>query len=170
MKTPDIIIHIEWEGPIALKDIGTYTSEEDYGVYQIYGGHPVYGSDVLLYIGRAVRQHFGVRIAQERHWSDNRDADRLAIYLGKFAAEQTPSDDVWGKQIDLAERLLIFAHSPAYNAQKSIRRIDTDLQPVHVFNWGYHRDLLPEVSGARWTSKFGEMPKYHVFNSEDPRV
>ena len=170
MKTPDIIIHIEWDGPFALKDIGSYTSESDYGLYQIYGGHPVYGSNVLLYIGKAASQHFGTRIPQEKHWLENRDAGRINVYLGKLAAEATPSDDIWDNHIDLAERLLIFAHSPANNTQKGIARLDADLQPVHVFNWGYHRDLLPEVSGARWTSKFGEMPKYHVFDSEDPRV
>lgn len=170
MKTPDIIIHIEWEGPIAVKDIAGRTSESDYGIYQIYGGHPVYGSNVLVYIGKAAGQHFGVRISQEAHWLYNRDAERVAIYLGKLAGEETPNDAVWDKHINLAERLLIFAHSPAYNTQKSIQRIDEDLRAVHILNWGCHRDLLPEVSGTRWTSKFQEMPKYHVFSTEDPRT
>ncbi len=170
MKTPDLIIHIEWEGPLKWNEIHKRRSESDYGVYQIYGGHPVYGSNVLLYIGKAGSQTFGVRIPQEKHWRENRDAKRINIYLGRLHGETTPSDDVWGRHIDLAERLLIFAHSPANNTQKNISRLDEDLQPVHIFNWGFHRDLLPEVSGARWTSKFGEMPKYHVFNCKDMRV
>jgi len=59
------IIHINWDGPYTLEDLPDLRDENiDYGVYQIYGGHPVYGSSVLLYIGKAESQTFGTRIAE----------------------------------------------------------------------------------------------------------
>ena len=148
------IIHIEWDGPYNLEQLQTLTNEViDYGVYQIYGGHPVYGSNVLLYIGKAELQTFGTRIRQE-NWNLNRDAGKVQIYVGRLAGNKTPSAKVWAKEIDLVEKLLIYAHAPASNS-KSIGSIpDQELQNVHILNWGKHCDLMTEVSGARWTSKY----------------
>jgi hypothetical protein len=78
-----------------------------------------------------------------------------------------PLDDLWNAQIDRAERLLIYACSPAFNSQKELGKLDTELQDVHVLNWGCIRDLLPEVSGARWTSKYDLMPNYHIFGESE---
>ena len=169
MTIPTQLIHIEWDGPFSLTEVSRFTSEKDYGIYQIYGGHVTYGSEVLLYIGKAGAQHFGVRIPQEKWWPDNHDAARLRVYVGRLAGEITPRDKVWGKQIDLAERLLIYACVPAYNAQKNLGKLDADLQNVHVLNWGKFCDLLPEVSGLRWTSKLDQMKNYHVFDTHDRR-
>jgi len=163
----DIDIHIEWEGPHSYKEALSKTNETDYGVYQIYGQHPIYGSDVLLYIGKAEIQHFGVRLSQEKWWNDMPDAEKITVYLGRLAGVLTPIDPVWGERISKAERLLIYAHVPAFNVQKSIKSIDEDLYNVHVFNWKRYRDLFPELSGSRWTGRLGEMPGYHVFDASD---
>ena len=49
----ETIIHIEWEGPYSLNQLDTLNDlRRDHGLYQIYGHHPVYGSNVLLYIGQ----------------------------------------------------------------------------------------------------------------------
>ena len=57
------IIHIDWDGPYRIEEINELNDEKkDYGIYQIYGTHPVYGSNVLLYIGKADQQTFGARI------------------------------------------------------------------------------------------------------------
>ena len=169
MNIPTEIIHIEWSGPPTLKDVAERHEEHDYGVYQIHGAHNVYGLDVLLYIGKANAQHFGTRIPQEKEWLDNHDAERIRVYLGRIAGEITPDDDGWGRQIDLAERLLIYSHSPAFNAQRNLGGLSGDLQNVHVLNWGCHASLMPEVSGARWAGKFGLMPGYHEYSTNDPR-
>ena len=59
-------IHLAWEGPFRLDNLSKLQDEnKDYGVYQIYGRHLVYGSGVLLYIGKASDQTFGKRISQE---------------------------------------------------------------------------------------------------------
>lgn len=161
---------MEWEGPISLEEARTKQGETDWGVYQIYGYHPVYGSDVLLYIGKAERQFFGVRLAQEKWWDVGADPKRITVYLGRLAGEMAPDNDTWCRMIDLAERLLIFAHKPAWNAQKNIGGMDADLQGVHIMNWGYHRSLSPEISGARWTSRLNSMTQWHVFDGREPRI
>jgi hypothetical protein len=158
------IIHIEWEGPYTLDSISTLTNAKDFGVYQIYGSHAVYGSHVLLYIGKADRQTFGVRIRQEL-WQLNKDARAVQVYVGRLAGETTPSMEQWSQEIADAEKLLIYAHAPASNSQYINQIPEQTLRDVHILNWGMHRDLLAEVSGARWTGKYFEMPSYEIYTT-----
>lgn len=111
----------------------------------------------------AAAQEFGKRIPQERHWLDNRDAGRVEVYVGRLAGTRTPDDEGWDRQIRQAERLLIHAHAPPMNVQKSLAALATELRDVHVLNWGYHRDLLPEISGFRWASVGDDFPDYAEF-------
>jgi hypothetical protein len=175
MNREDLVIDIEWDGPYRfwdhprqLEPISDLTGPTDYGVYQIYGGHPVYGNSALLYIGLAAVQYFGVRIPQEKHWLDNRDAGRVEVYVGRLSGTRTPDSDIWDRYIRLAERLLIHAHAPPMNVQKSLANLASELRHVHVLNWGYHRDLLPEVSGLRWASLDEDFSNdYAEFTDED---
>ena len=48
MKAQVEIINIEWKGPWTLDDVKKKAGNSDCGVYQYYGDHHVYGSDVLL--------------------------------------------------------------------------------------------------------------------------
>jgi hypothetical protein len=170
MSEQETIIHIEWDGPHKLDAVTALTGPTDYGVYQIYGGHPVYGSSALLYLGLAATQYFGTRIPQEQQWLYNRDAGRVEVYVGRLSGSRTPDDDTWDRHIKLAERLLIHAHSPPHNTQKSLAKLESDLRLVRVLNWSRHRDLLPEVSGARWTSRFDDIPGYHEFSDQEVRA
>lgn len=168
MVMGNLLIHIQWEGPIKLSELSKLNDEsKDYGIYQIYGCHPVYGSDVLLYIGKAARQTFCSRISQEG-WQWNRDADKLEIYAGYLAGSVTPENEQWCKEIDLAEKLLIYSHAPAYNSQ-NIKAIpdNKELQDIHILNWGNHRDLMPEVSGERWTSKYDNIDGYSIYGTHE---
>jgi len=139
----------------------------DYGIYQIYGAHHVYGSDALLYIGLAERQTFSTRLSQHRWCHVNHDAGRLQFYVGHLFGGPTPDDPTWCDFIRLAERLLIHAHKPAENAQKEIAALDEDLWHVHVLNWSQYRDLMPEVSGARWSTRFDDLPCKPHFSTDD---
>jgi hypothetical protein len=163
MSTRELVIHIEWAGPLRLEDVGSLTGPTDFGIYQIYGGHPVYGNSALLYIGLAALQHFGERIPQEQQWLDNRDAGRVEVYVGRLSGNEQPDDLTWDKHIRLAERLLIHAHSPPMNTQKSLAKLESDLRSVRVLNWTRYRDLLPEVSGARWAPRDEDFPRYHSY-------
>jgi len=147
-------IHIYWEGPFKLEHLSELQdNSRDYGIYQIYGGHPVYGSMVLLYIGKADQQTFGVRIAQE-NWFVNRNAGELKIYVGRLAGQHQPDANTWSKEIALAEKLLIYSHTPACNIQFINATSDEELEEVHVLNWGSYCSLMAEVSGRRWSSKY----------------
>lgn len=160
--TKNILINIEWEGPFNLVDLPTLTdTETDYGVYQIYGKHPVYGSDVLLYIGKADLQTLGKRISQEG-WIHLNDSNNTKVYVGRFHGSNNPSPEQWSKEIDLAERLLIYVHKPAYNSRSLSSLPDTELQNIHILNWGHHRDLLPELSGLRWTGTLDNI-EYDIY-------
>jgi len=151
-------IHIKWSGPHTLADISSFNGEEDYGIYQVYGAHHVYGIDTLLYIGRAEKQTFSTRFTQHHWCSVNHDAGRLQVYLGRLCDDKIPTIEAWERNIRLAERLLIYAHKPAENSQKEIAAFDEELSNVHVLNWFLYRDLLPEVSGARWSGLYDHIP------------
>lgn len=159
------LIQLNWEGPYSKNELDLLKNEvTDYGIYSIYGTHLVYGKDVLLYIGKADRQTLGKRISQEG-WDDTNDSNNLKIYVGRLHGPINPSEEVWSKHIYLAESLLIYVHKPAYN-QKSISSLpDTDLQNIHILNWGDHRSLLPEISGARWTSKLDDTV-FEIYKNE----
>jgi hypothetical protein len=156
------LIHIDWEGPFTLDELNLLTNDShDYGIYQIYGKHIVYGKDVLLYIGKADQQTIGKRVSQE-NWGNTNDSKHLKIYVGRLAGESIPDEEIWSKEIELAEKLLINVHKPAYNSKSLTSIPDSELQDVHILNWGAHRDLLPEISGLRWTSKLDNM-KYDIY-------
>ena len=54
------IIHIQWQGPYSLKQLDILKDpRKDRGLYQIYGHHPVYGANVLLFIGQTMGETLG---------------------------------------------------------------------------------------------------------------
>jgi len=168
---PPLIIHLQWDGPYTWQE--TWNGKDkldgptDYGIYQIYGCHFVYGVDTLLYIGKANQQTFAQRLKQETRWGYHQDPKRVSVYVGRFSGwDGTPSMKSWEGQIDLVEKLLIIAHMPAYNAQKELSaKADKELRNVHVLNWGSYRSLLPEASGLRYTSKFDDETNYKPFTT-----
>lgn len=160
------VIHIQWQGPLSFHQAVACTDrKQDYGIYQVCGPHVSYGRDVLLYIGKAASQTFGKRLLQEGWvgWQKNRGS--VTVYLGKLHGGTTPSSAVWGQEIDLAERLLILSHRPAHNSKGLYRNSKSEMQCAHLFNWGDRGDLLPEVSGARWSSRFDVVPGYAPYSN-----
>lgn len=164
------LIHIEWDGPFTLAEVMKLSNGyTDWGLYQIYGPHPTYCRVELLYIGLADAQTFAVRIPQ--HAAEKidgfRDSSQALIYVGRLAGNATPENPVWTKQIYQAERLLIYAHYPTYNKMKDLGGLEPELRNVHVLNWKRHRDLFPEVSGARMCrNEFGTHQVYGTHRRE----
>jgi hypothetical protein len=64
-----------------LNNFNDFDSERDFGIYQIYGSHPVYGDDTLLYIGKVAQKTFATMM--KRHYDF--DVHNLTrIYFGYF--------------------------------------------------------------------------------------
>lgn len=162
-------ISLHWTGPHSYNDVSEMDEDHDFGLYQIYGIHPVYGVDTLLYIGLANGNTFGSRFRNADRvfmnddnapWEDN--GCGIRIHTGRIHRENTvptPTDHTWGNWITVAERLLIHAHSPTWNSSSiatppngNVGRIR--YRDVHILNWGQFGLLLPEVSGARYTEEF----------------
>jgi hypothetical protein len=128
------IIQILWEGPYKLSELNKLTNvETDYGLYQIYGYHPLYGSNVLLYIGKGDQQTFGMRIRQE-NWDEVNDSNNDQVYIGRLHGATTPSEEQWSNEISLAEQLLIYVHKPGFNSSSISSYPELVLQNVHVLN------------------------------------
>jgi hypothetical protein len=142
-------IHIDWQGPLSLSEAIALKSDEDYGLYQYYGDHPVYGHNVLLYIGKASNQTLGNRISQH-NWHSWIPAP-IEIFVGRICTESPLDDREWERLIDLSERIQIFAHSPAFNTA-NLNKIGHEGDDVRILNWGKRKSLFPEVSVSRWES------------------
>ncbi len=167
-------IKIQWEGSYNLEDIGfndieyNYSTKDsklndetmDYGIYQIYGYHPVYGTNVLLYIGKVQEQTFAKRIAKEG-WEYNEDSKNIQIYVGRIYNENNSDDKAWNKLIDTAERMLIYSHEPARNSSNILNITKNkeklkSFEDIRIFNYGRYKSLMPEISGEMWIKEFGE--------------
>ena len=157
-------IHIFWEGPFSIEEIRKRNNgDSDYGVYQVYGNHPLYGNSVLLYIGQANLQVFSTRLNQE-NWLYENDPHNTEFYVGRLAGHKSVSAEEWGTKIDQAEKLLIFAHQPCHNTSNT-KSIPKDyVLNNHIYNWGCYRNLFPEVSGKRFTSKFNHILEDNIYS------
>ena len=160
-------IHVQWEGPFSYAEaLALRDDVSDYGVYQIYGSHPVYGSDVLIYIGKADSQTFGIRFSQEDWHYTNQDSSRVTVYVGRLSGYNgTPELNKWSMQIAHVERLLIVSHWPAWNSSGLNVQFGKELHHTHILNWGQHRDLLPEVTGARYSDRFDSAENYEAYKT-----
>ena len=163
------VIHVQWEGPFGYYEARDFVDKDiDYGIYQIYGNHPVYGPNTLLYIGQARYQTLGERIAQHGLVTMEYNEGHVSLYVGRLSGPNMPSNAEWNRQIDQVEHLLIINHKPAHNAQrikKLPKKADRELREVHVLNWGDYNRLLPEVSGDRWTDKWLFGKEYMPYGS-----
>lgn len=119
----------------------------DFGLYQWYGDHPVYGAETLLYIGVAIDQKFGKRLRQENWevWIPSAPS----LYVGRVFTEKDKAPKDVETIVKTAEKVLIFSHSPAFNSA-NLNNIDGVAEAVRIFNWGKRKSLLPEVSVYRW--------------------
>jgi hypothetical protein len=162
-------IFIDWDGPYTLDELEELDDPRiDYGLYQVYGSHPLYGEEVLLFLGATGGgRTFGNRLAEEQgYWEAEEDFQPLIFYVGRLMGVVAPSNGVWEEEMDLALRLLVFAHAPVFNAREVAAAPDDDLKRVHVVNWGQFLDLAPEVSGRRYLYKFPDTPEYSYYGKQ----
>jgi hypothetical protein len=166
------IIHIQWQGPYSLRQLDTLKDpRKDRGLYQIYGHHPVYGANVLLYIGQTMGETFGQRIEEHNFYVGFQDdCEHVEVYVGRLKGVSTPSSGEWRNEINWAERLLTHVHDPAYNSRHNLELDEADPRVCNarVLNWGCIRSLQPEVSGRRWTkAKTDEANGFEAYEAPD---
>lgn len=162
MRAQIEIINMEWEGPLTFLEAYEKNGSNDYGVYQYYGDHHVYGLNVLRYIGSAPKQTFGRRLSQYKFedWDQN-----IQIYLGRIEKEKKGTllnDKAWRDMIVRVEKLLIYACTPAENGRE-VANTPPDAnkhKELLILNWGKYGSLLPEVSGYRFTDWLWERRSY----------
>ncbi len=121
-------IKIIWDGPFKLDTVIQTKKNggkppdwdgDDYGIYQIYGKHVIYGTNTLLYIGKATEQTFSTRFKQHKKWWLGNE-ENINIYLGKIYNPKRHSQKdkwrSWTKDVKTAEEILLYKYSPNYNS------------------------------------------------------
>jgi hypothetical protein len=157
------IINICWEKiDYDQVQIQKLTSKKDFGIYQIYGYHPAYKEDSLLYIGKA--SSFSSRLSERFEFLESCSIPRT-IRLGRIT-NSAQEDDIcnWSFEnrdsiVDIAEKILIKAHAPAFNKQDNTGLFEPDVnefggQHYVILNWDEFGSLLPEVSTLRFSFRF----------------
>ena len=146
------VIDLEWEGSFKIlydRDEDKYLLHEiptellsDSGLYQIYGSHPVYGRDVLLYIGETKRNIDDTRTFKKRlgeHFSNKFfDHTNLSIYLAPISVKQ--------ELIEQVESVLIYSHIPALN-KKYIDCPKDGCENLLIRNYGFMGSLNHVCTG-----------------------
>jgi len=159
-------INIWWEGPFTHEaiindgiDSKKYDNRAtDIGLYQVYSSHPLYGADVLVYIGMTIEKG-GFRRRLKNRWviENGNDVENVKIYLGTIVSHSKTMDDKTKKNnIEQAEALLVNALTPAFNSsyiQSVGMFIKDDFQ---VNNKNNYRSLYPQLS-SRYYWKDEEM-------------
>ncbi len=160
MKMELNVIEIKWSGPHKLDDVKEFYNDDDYGVYQIYGTHPIFGSNTLLYIGKANSQTFSTRLIQHNDWLDWLPSD-VSIHLGRLGAIKDVSIEEWEKQIDVAERLLIFYCKPPHNSS-NINAFG-NIEETILLNYGKTSSLPIVVTTLYETSGYVTNNEWNLF-------
>lgn len=184
----DLILEVFWEGPFTqdeiiektriktedkiekLEQISDIECEETklrikrsmfWTGYSAYGSHQLYGSDVLLYIGKTT-QGTSVRLKQHNSWFDEErfgDTKYFVSSLNYFTDwESSPDmnndDDLEryiynGDLIERVEALLIYALAPSRNTSGK-NSTEKKIGNLRLFNTGALGSLPNEISGKYW--------------------
>ena len=150
MSQPEKIYIVHWEGPFAWEKYKEHVESGSHVLYAINGSHHIYGSNVLLYIGKSERD-LDERLQEHASWVEE-EYDSMTVRIASIGDFTSWEDWEDGERYKKAapnvimgvESLLIYSHQPAYNimnkggagASKGFR----------IFNTGKIGRLLPEVS------------------------
>lgn len=158
-------VDIYWEGPFDIeyeRETMLYTIsdnipvelQDSIGFYQIYGDHPVYGRDVLLYIGETKpskngKRNFGIRMKEHisnRFWHHH--GLKIRFGLGYVNDEEMTDRN----SILAVESLLIASNMPALN-REHIDCSNSQSKNFIVRNWNFRGSIVSECSGKYWAAE-----------------
>ena len=151
------IIDLDWEGQFNIiykRDDDIYTLDKipkellnNAGFYQIYGRHPMYGNDVLLYIGETKDNEDGTRNFRTRLNEHLKsiffEHTNLSVSLASYS---TDNDTI--KEI---ESVLICTHKPALNKQHLDKMKNCKTQLI-IRNWSF-LGSLNDCCTSYWVEK-----------------
>ncbi|WP_109830118.1 hypothetical protein [Reichenbachiella versicolor] len=155
------IIEVIWDGPLKIGDIESLNKSSDYGIYQIYGHHEVYGSDSLLYLGKAQERLFSTRLMEHRNNWFEWESSELNIYVGRLGGVEKTRKKNWSSDIAEAERLLIHYCTPAYNSS-NIQNLNME-KDIVILNYGKKKSLPYSVTSLYHNSQFWEENSWKVY-------
>ena len=131
-------VRIEWEGTFSVDDvIASLNNKDDYGLYQIYGKHIIFGENSLLYIGMTDKP-FSERLKTHRSDSLWYDEEQGKVFIRIARVPRAVLKD--------AEALEIYWHSPPYN---SANIYDYAGNPLQIVNEGNRGSLVKSLSTER---------------------
>lgn len=138
------VVDIDWEGPFQVeydRNLDKYQTNSipeelicQFGIYQIYGRHPVYGKDTLLYIGETqegLSKERNFRSRLKEHLSNGArffGHTNLSIHLGPLSLPP--------EIIKKVESILIYCHAPALN-RHYIDGPAEGSETILVRNWSF---------------------------------
>lgn len=149
----EIIYEVCWEGPFSPENVNDTLCEhkDKYALYSVYGSHPIYGNNILLYIGMT---EIGVlkRLSEHDYWMDEERYGSSKIFVASIGVFES-----WEKSnriekfsvperavIEQVEQLLIYSNQPVHNTQS--RKSAQKSKGIRIFNTNNYGSLLPEVS------------------------
>jgi hypothetical protein len=143
----ELIWKLEKESVSDLKSIGAKL-----GIYQIYGTHPIYGRNVLLYIGVSTTNIFKRIKSHKSNWVKF-EYDPVIIYFGEIVTPEEDFDFSMAEAIAMAESLLVYYCAPAYNSNLIVEIKEQYLkQDLIIRNYGKIGSLPTEVSTGWYKS------------------
>ncbi len=135
-------VRVEWDGPLTVDEVLELGDRsKDFGLYQIYGRHIIFGLNSLLYVGKT-NGTFSERI-RSGHVAWLADEESVFIHVGRINKEDYRADRQ--QVIKDTEALTIHWHSPPYNSSN----IDTyNGQVLRIVNVGKCGSLDTEFSSS----------------------
>lgn len=149
MKKEFTIVEIEW-----TKDSLIEIQDGEPLLYQAYGDSPIYGRDVLLYIGQTIR--WGQREANHKKSDFNRISN-LRYLIGKIQNLPDGEEQVY---LDNCESLLITMLKPSYNSsnvKQTAQALQND-ESYLILNKGDRGDIPLEISNIWWDDQSEGLP------------
>ncbi|MBK7128268.1 MAG: hypothetical protein IPM74_12415 [Crocinitomicaceae bacterium] len=159
-------IEILWTGPFSSQEILKMNGPTDFGFYQLYGNHNIYGNNVLLYFGKASKQNFATRIPQHDDWFGWEDI-QPEYYIGRIGGEIQLNNQDWEEQIDYAESKIIFECHPSWNSS-GLNRADKKVkgQNVVILNHGVRRSIPKIICDHFLVESARNRGKWNVYSTD----
>ena len=147
-------VTVKWDGPLSICEVLELDDgDEDFGIYQIYGKHIIFGCGSLLYIGKT-DQTFSQRFRYE-HVGWLKEEEDVRIHVGQIVkVDQTLKRDMLAcdlrKIIKDTEALTIKWHSPPYNSDNIGTYNGQRLKVVNQGKYGSLEERYKSRDRKRW--------------------